>query len=314
MTEVTLLLQPVPLATSPGTLASAFLNGLYLAAILYFVGLGLSLIFGVLDLVNLAHGAFLGLGAYVSVSLTNAIGSGNSLLTTLALLFVVAPLVVLSFGLVFERVFFEMFYDIDQEYQLLGTFGLVLMAEEPISMIWGQQPLSIGAGNPYSVLGTVDLFGTAYPIYNLVGIVVFALGAIGPFVLFSRTKIGKKARAVAEDPEMANALGIDLRLMRVIVFGVSVLLAALGGALLIPTDAAIPSITAEYIILSFAVVVIGGLGSVKGAVVASLLIGFITSFGILWVPNLQAAFVFLAMAAVIAVKPTGLYGNRGILG
>lgn len=300
---------------SIGTVVPLILNGLFFAAVLYFVGLGLSLVFGVLNFVNLFHGAFLGIGAYVAASLVNRVLPLDSGFTAFLAILIVAPLVVLAFGLLMERTFYRIVYNLDEEYQLLVTFGLVLMVEDPIQWIWGPRPITLQtAVNPYISFGQVNVFGSTYPLFNLIGIAMFAVGAYLPFVLFRRTKLGKIARAVAEDKEMAEALGVNIDVIEVVVFGFAVLLAAVGGAMLIPTASANATLALEYVVLAFAVVVIGGLGSIKGAIAAALVIGMIRSFGVAFFPTFEPAIVFLTMAAVIVVLPEGLFGGEGVLG
>lgn len=300
---------------SIGTAVPLILNGLYFAAILYFVGLGLSLVFGVLNFVNLFHGAFLGIGAYVAASIVNDLIPLGSGYTAFLAILIIAPLLVLIFGLVMERVFYRVVYNLDEEYQLLVTFGLVLMVEDPIQWIWGARPISLqSAINPYITFGQVDLVGATYPIFNLLAIGLFVVGAYLPFLLFRRTKLGKIARAVSEDKEMAEALGINIDVIEVVVFGFAVFLAAVGGALLIPSASANATLALQYVILAFAVVVIGGLGSLKGAIAAALLIGMIRSFGVAFFPTFEPAIVFFTMAAVIVIMPEGLFGGEGVLG
>lgn len=300
---------------SLSTAIPLILNGLFFAAILYFVGLGLSLVFGVLNFVNLFHGAFLGIGAYVAANLVNDLLPLGSGLTAFFAILIIAPLIVLVFGLLMERTFYRVVYDLDEEYQLLITFGLVLMVEDPIQWIWGARPISLQSTiNPYLTFGQVEILGATYPTFNLIAIILFALGAYLPFVLFRRTKLGKIARAVAEDKEMAEALGINISVIEVVVFGFAVLLAGFGGALLIPSASANATLALQYVVLAFAVVVIGGLGSIKGAIGAALLIGMIRSFGVAFIPTFEPAIVFLTMAGVIVILPQGLFGGEGVLG
>ncbi|EMA07993.1 MULTISPECIES: branched-chain amino acid ABC transporter permease [Haloferax] len=287
-------------------------NGLYYAAILYLVSLGLSLTFGVMNLMNMSHAAFLGLGAYVAASLSKmAVGIVDSPVVPFLVMLVAAPAIIIVLAAVLERTVFSPLFEIDETYQLLGTFGVVLMLEDAMQFVWGSSPLSISG--PLELLGRVPMFGNTYPVYNLLVIGIFGLAAVIPFLLFKRTKLGKIAQAIAEDEEMVEALGVDVSRVRLVVFSVATGFAGLGGALLMPLASATPGLSVEYILLAFAVVVIGGLGSLRGAIVGSILIGLIRSFGIAYIPELELAIVFLIMAGIILVKPEGLYGGKGVL-
>ncbi|WP_435365703.1 branched-chain amino acid ABC transporter permease [Haloarchaeobius sp. DYHT-AS-18] len=288
------------------------LNGLYYATILYLVSLGLSLSFGVLNLLNMSHASFLGLGAYIAASTaTIALGYLDSAWVSMAVILFVTPGITVIIAAVFERTVFAPLFDIDDTYQLLATFGLVLMLEDAMQFIWGSSPISVSG--PLELFGQVSIFGSTYPVYNLFVISLFVVTAIIPFLLFNRTKLGKIAQAMAEDEEMVEALGLNVTRVRLVVFSVATGSAGLAGALMMPLASATPGLSIEYILLAFAVVVIGGLGSLRGAIVGSLLIGLIRSFGIAYFPQIELAIVFVIMAAIIFVKPEGLYGGSGVL-
>jgi branched-chain amino acid transport system permease protein len=300
---VDLLTQQVPLV----------FNALFLASVLFLVGTGLSIIFGMLNFLNLAHAAFMVLGAYISATVTTQIvgslGSSGAVVFFVLLLglLVAVPVIVSGIGLAMERVMFQPIYGLADDYQLLATFGVILMMEDSMKFIWGGQPVSATA--PADILGGIGLFGGTYPLWPLFAIVVTAIVAAVLYYFFEETRLGKIALAMAQDDEIVSAMGIDTRSVHLKVYVIGVALAALGGALYLPNASATTGIALEFVILAFAVLVIGGLGSLKGAIAASLLIGFMRSFGTYYIPVLELAIVFLLMAAVMLIKPTGIFGD-----
>lgn len=282
------------------------INGLFYATILYLVGVGITLIYGVLNLVNLAHAVFLAFGAYLSATLINAVAPSSPVVVFLLLL-VGSVGIMVAIGAVLERTVFRFLYDIDEDYQILATFGLILIAADILNTVWGGTPVSIDQSlNPSIILGSIDILGNQYPLFNLFAIVLFGVTAAIPFLLLNYTRAGKISLAVSEDEEMAELLGINITRIRMLIFGLAVGLAALGGALLVVTSSASTELATRYIILAFVVVVIGGLGSIKGAIVAAVLVGIIRSFGLAYFPTYEAAIVYVVMAAVILISPKGL--------
>lgn len=287
------------------------LNGLYYASILYMVAMGITLVFNVLNLVNMAHAGFLALGAYLTVSfLSFGMLTQWGVVAALLVILIVVPAVVALIGVALDFTLFDPLYELEDTYQVLATFGLILILFDLIKVIWGAYPRNIsGELNPLSMLGDIHLLGFTYPLYNLLIIFMFGITAILPLALFRWTKLGKISLAMAEDEKMLQTLGIKVRRIRLIVFGATAGFAGLGGALLIPFASATPELASSYIILSFVVVVIGGLGSLPGAIVASILIGVTRSVGISYFPQIELAIVYLVMAAVIILKPEGLFGG-----
>lgn len=291
------------------------LNGLFGASTLFLLGTGLSLIYGMLNFLNLAHAAFLTLGAFVTASVVHsAVGAvGGTLgllgmvLLFMVLLLVVVPAIVSAIGLAMEETVFQPIYGLEDDYQLLATFGIILMMEDSMKYIWGGLPVS--ATRPADLLGTFPLLGNRYPWWPVFAILVTALVAVTLYYFFESTRLGKITLAMAEDEEMVGVSGIDTRSIHLKVFVIGVALAGLGGALYLPNASITTGLALEFVILAFAVLVIGGLGSLKGAIVASLLIGLLRSYGTYYVPQLALAIVFVLMAAVMLVKPTGLYGE-----
>ncbi len=291
------------------------LNGLSGAATLFLLGTGLSLIYGMLNFLNLAHAAFLPLGAYLAASLIQAtvgavggtLGFAGLFVVFLVLLVIVVPAVVSAIGLAMERTAFRPLYGLEDDYQLLATFGVILMMEDAMKYVWGGQPVSATA--PSNLLGTFNLSGQTYPWWAVLTILITALVAATLYYFFEETRLGKITLAMAEDDEAVSFTGIDTRSIHLKVFVIGIALAALGGALYLPTASMTTGLAFEFVILAFAVLVIGGLGSLKGAIAASLIIGMVQAYGSYYVPVLELAIVFLLMAAVMLVKPTGLFGE-----
>jgi len=280
-----------------------FLTGLASAASLFLVASGLSIIFGVTRIVNFAHGAFYMLGAYVAFTLTErfsgALGFWGGI--------VAAALIVALAGVLVEMLLLRRIYHAPELFQLLATFGLTLMVEDLVVLIWGPSDL-LGRRAP-GFKGAVDFFGQNIPSYDLF------LIALGPIVLgvlwllFQRTRWGTLVRAATQDRDMVAALGVNQKWLFTSVFALGVFLAALGGALQIPRDAVHHAMDLRIIVDVFVVVVIGGLGSIIGAFVAAVLVSELNAFGILIFPKISIILVFLVMAVVLIVRPWGLFGK-----
>ncbi|MCA6121038.1 ABC transporter permease [Bradyrhizobium sp. WSM 1704] len=280
-----------------------FLTGLASAASLFLVASGLSIIFGVTRIVNFAHGAFYMLGAYVAFTLTErysgALGFWGGI--------VAAALAVAVIGVLVEMLLLRRIYHAPELFQLLATFGLTLMVEDLVVLIWGPDDL-VGRRAP-GFKGAIDFFGQNIPSYDLF------LIALGPIVLgilwllFQRTRWGILVRAATQDRDMVAALGVNQKWLFTSVFALGVFLAALGGALQIPRDAVNHAMDLRIIVEVFVVVVIGGLGSIIGAFVAAVLVSELNAFGILIFPKISIILVFLVMAVVLIVRPWGLFGK-----
>src|ERR1700760_320555 len=280
-----------------------FLTGLASAASLFLVASGLSIIFGVTRIVNFAHGAFYMLGAYVAFTLTEyfsgALGFWGGI--------VVAALVVAAAGVLVEMVLLRRIYHSPELFQLLATFGLTLMVEDLVVLIWGPSDM-LGRRAP-GFRGAVDFFGQNIPSYDLFLIVLgpVVLGAL--WLMFQSTRWGVLVRAATQDRDMVAALGVNQKWLFTSVFALGVFLAALGGALQIPRDAVHHALDLRIIVDVFVVVVIGGLGSIGGAFVAAVLVSELNAFGILIFPKISVILVFLVMAVVLIVRPWGLFGK-----
>jgi len=280
-----------------------FLTGLASAASLFLVASGLSIIFGVTRIVNFAHGAFYMLGAYVAFTLTERLDGALGFWGGI----VAAALIVAAIGVLVEMLLLRRIYHSPELFQLLATFGLTLMVEDLVVLIWGPDDL-VGRRAP-GFRGAIDFFGQNVPSYDLFLIVLgpVVLGAL--WLMFQRTRWGILVRAATQDRDMVAALGVNQKWLFTSVFALGVFLAALGGALQIPRDAVNHAMDLRVIVEVFVVVVIGGLGSITGAFVAAVLVSELNAFGILIFPKISIILVFLVMAVVLIVRPWGLFGK-----
>ncbi|WGS01285.1 ABC transporter permease [Bradyrhizobium sp. ISRA443] len=280
-----------------------FLTGLASAASLFLVASGLSIIFGVTRIVNFAHGAFYMLGAYVAFTLTERLDGALGFWGGI----VAAAVIVAAVGVLVEMLLLRRIYHSPELFQLLATFGLTLMVEDLVVLIWGPDDL-VGRRAP-GFRGAIDFFGQNVPSYDLFLIVLgpVVLGIL--WLLFQRTRWGILVRAATQDRDMVAALGVNQKWLFTSVFALGVFLAALGGALQIPRDAVNHAMDLRVIVEVFVVVVIGGLGSITGAFVAAVLVSELNAFGILIFPKISIILVFLVMAVVLIVRPWGLFGK-----
>ena len=279
------------------------LNSLFYASVLFLIAAGLSLIFGVMRIVNMAHGTFY---AFVTAWLVGrAIALGVPAAWTFFLIPVGAGAVGLL-GVVIEPLL-RPFYRRAEEYQLLVTFGLLLILEDVIRLLWGGLPLS--AEPVMDALPIVRIAGLIYPAYNLFVIGIGVVAALLLWVVIYRTKFGVMLRATSQDRRMASALGINVGLVYMSAFAIGCFMAGLGGAIIVPSQAAVLGMGFDALILAFVVVVIGGLGSLQGALVGALIVSFVRTAGIQFFPEIELAVLYLIAAVVLLVKPTGLFGT-----
>ena len=286
---------------------SVLMGGLFHAAILFLVAAGLQVVFGVQRIFNLACGSFYALGAYVGVAAVQAfIGAGGPP-RLFILPLVVAGLLAGLLGILVERGLLRFIYERDETFQLLLTFAVVLMLEDLIQMVWGAAPAS--TSGLYLVYGQVRLLGATIPTYNLIviGSSLVIAAAIG--WLLARTVFGRIVRAAADNREMAEALGVDMRGVHVRVFTLGCMLGTLGGALVIPSTAAMSEMGVELIVEAFAVVVIGGLGSMRGALAGALAVGVLRAIAIAVYPALEMLLIYVIVIAVLVLRPRGLFGK-----
>ena len=283
------------------------LNSLLYASVLFLISAGLSLIFGVMRIVNMAHGTLYAIGAFVTAWL---VGRALALGVSLGWLFLLLPVgavVVALIGFVIEPLLLRPFYRRAEEYQLLVTFGLLLILEDVVRLIWGGTPLS--ADTLMDALPSMRVGGLVYPGYNFVVIAVGAAAALALWLVIYRTRFGVMLRATSQDRRMAAALGINVSLVYVSAFAIGCFMAGLGGAIVVPTQAAVLGMGIDALILAFVVVVIGGLGSLQGALVGALIVSLVRTAGIQFFPELELAILYLIAAVVLLVKPTGLFGE-----
>ena len=277
------------------------LNALSQAALLFFLGAGLTLIFGIMRIVNFAHGTLYMLGAFVGYSVVRLTGSFWAAL-------LLAPLAVGLVGMLFELAILRRLYRREASAFLMVTFGLALVLGEIIRLAWGPEALLVEP--PQAFAGIVFLVGEPFPTYRLflagAGIIV----ALAIWQFLDRTRLGLLIRATSQNPEMVSALGIDVNLVRSAVFGIGCGLAGIGGVLAAPLVTASVGMAATMIIDAFVIVIIGGMGSFPGSLIAALLVAFTQVFGEYYVPDLALAFMYLLMLLVLVVRPGGLLGKE----
>jgi branched-chain amino acid transport system permease protein len=295
------------------------LNGLQFGLMLFLLAAGLTRVFGIMDMINLAHGSLYMVGAYLAAAVTQASGSfmvgiGTAMLATALL------------GALLEVSLLRRLYARDHLAQVLATFALILIANEVVRMIWGAQPMLLNA--PDALSGPVSLGGFFYPAYRLllIGVGVLVAGLL--YLLVSHTRLGMWVRAGASNREMTEALGVNVRLLFTTVFAVGAALCALAGAMLGPLLAVQVGMGESILILAFVVIVIGGIGSIRGALVGSLLVGLVDTLGRAALPSLLREFlspeaasslgpalasilIYVLMAAILFWRPEGLFPARG---
>ncbi len=284
------------------------LNSLFYAAVLFLIAAGLSLIFGVMGIVNMAHGSFYALGAYITAWAVAAAAPAIPAAALFVLLFVGA-LAVAAIGLAIEPTLIRPFYRRPEEYQLLVTFGLLLVLEDLIRLVWGGTPRT--ASTLVDSLGLIQIGGLPYPVYNLVMIGVGVAAAVALWAFIYRTKFGVLLRATAQDRRMAAALGINVERIYILAFGLGCFMAGLGGAIVVPTQAAVLGMGVEVLVIAFVVVVIGGLGSLEGALVGALVVSALRTITIQFWEEFELAALYLIAAIVLLIRPTGLFGRKG---
>jgi branched-chain amino acid transport system permease protein len=277
------------------------LDALALAGLLFLVSAGLSLVFGILRVVNFAHGVFYMLGAYLGFTAVTLSGYFWVAL-------VVVPPVVGTVGALLETFTLRYIYRRQDIYQLLLTFGLALILEESIRVLYG--PTAKGVDPPAFLQGPVELLGALYPRYRLFLIALSALVGLAVWLFLQRTRAGLVIRAVAQNSEMADCLGADVGRVRTLVFGLACALAGLGGVAAAPMTTAYLGMGIGVIVDAFVVVVIGGLGSIAGSMAGSLIVGAAQTWGAFYVPETAMVIVYAVMGALLIFRPWGLFGEE----
>lgn len=292
------------------------LNGLQFGILLFLVAAGLTLVFGVMDFINLAHGVQYMVGAYLAVMFTQLTGGFFAgLLLALPAAF--------AFGLVLEFLIFRHLYDRDHLDQVLATFGVILILHEGVKILWGAAPISIAI--PEVISGSIPVLGQLrYPLYRLLIIAAGIAVAIGMYILVRHTRTGMLLRAGASNAPMVSALGVDIRRLFMVIFGLGAMLAGFAGAMIAPILSVEPNMGDGILILTFVVIVIGGIGSIRGAFIAALLVGLVDTLGRSFGPillkvvfepaaasqvgrTLTPMLIYILMAAVLFFRPAGLF-------
>lgn len=292
--------------SNPMFLTMTVLNGFSIAMVLFIIAAGLTLILGVLRVLNFAHGAFFMLGGYVAwqvaeVWLEDVPGA-------LWMGAIAAGLVLAGLALLIERTMLNKLYGREEYYQLLFTFALVLLINDAVKVLWGTDILTIS--HPDSLRGAADLGVTFYPRYRLFLCVVGVVVAVGLWWLVSRTRWGRLTRAARMDREMLSALGVHVPTIYASVFVLGAALAGVGGALAAADRSLYPGMDADIIVRTFIIVIIGGLGSLWGAFLGAVILGMITAFGTVLVPQLELVLIYLMMIGILLFRPWGLLGRE----
>jgi branched-chain amino acid transport system permease protein len=280
------------------------LNAVQYGLLLFLVASGLTLIFGIMGVINLAHGSFYMIGAYMAFALAPLVEQtlGGGFFTTLA----IAIALSVALGYVLEWLFFSYLYEREHLQQVLMTYALILVFEETRSILIGNDVHGVRA--PDWLSGTIPLGELmTYPVYRLFVSAVCVLVALGLFWVITRTRLGMTIRAGASNREMVQAMGINIKFLYRVVFSVGVALAALAGAIAAPMSSVYPGMGNQVLIICFVVVVIGGIGSIRGALLAALLVGFVETFGTVFFPQAAGVLVYVLMAIILLWRPEGLF-------
>ena len=287
-------------------LVSVVVDGVIYSSYLFIIAVGLTLIYGVMKILNMAHGSLYALGAYVAATLVGAwFTAGLYPYGSFALLLVAAILVAIVAGPVIERGLLRFMYGKDEIVLILVTYAVLLILEDVIKLVWGVE--SYAAYQPYGLLGNFDVGGLPYTVYDaLLVLVAIIVGAALTWAL-TRTRQGKLLLAVIHDREISAAMGIDVQRVYLVTFTIGTLLAALGGALIAPKISIVPAMGVEVIVLAFAVVVIGGLGSLPGAALGALIVGLVRSVAVHYLPEVELFAIYFVMALVLIVRPQGIF-------
>ncbi len=295
------------------------LNGLQVGVLLFLMAAGLTLVFGIMNFVNLAHGALYMMGAYFATVATQATGSFVAGIA-------IAAVATLVLGILIDRLVLTGLYVRDHLDQVLATFGLILFFNELVRVIWGPSPLNAQA--PQWLSEPISIFGVLYPSYRLAIIAVGLMVALGLYLLINKTRVGMLIRAGATNPDIVSALGVNIKGLNTLVFGLGAALAALAGAMSAPILSVQPGMGDGILILTLVVIIIGGIGSIRGAFFGALIVGIVDTMGRtfmpIWLgglmetsiaqaagPAVASMLIYLLMAAVLAIRPQGLFPAGG---
>lgn len=282
------------------------MDGVFYASYLYLVALGLTLIFGVMKILNIAHGSFYGFGAYAGASLVLFYTKQGFWPHGVYLLLVGAALLVgIILGPIIERGIIRRFYREEVVVPLIATYALFLVLDDLMKLIFGTSPYF--AYQPLNLAGNFSFGGIPYPVYYLIFISVAVVSGLLLWAIMNLTKYGRFVTAVMHDPEISNAMGIKLPRIYLITFTIGAVFAALGGAFTSPMTSVVPGLAVEVIVASFAVVVIGGLGSYSGAAIGALIVGIVRAVSVHHFPVMELFMIYIVMAAILMIRPQGLF-------
>ncbi len=284
------------------TVVIQILHGLAYGMLLFLVSSGLTLVFGMMSVLNLAHASFYMLGAYFSYQMLQWVGNFWVAL-------IISPIMVAALGVLMERTLLRRVHAGGHVQEFVLTAGMAFVITEAVKWIWGTEPLPVPI--PAALSGAVTIVGSVYPIYRLF-ILCFSVGIIGLLTfLLMKTRLGITVRAAVSDRDMVGALGTNTPFVFMLVMGIGSWLAGIAGVIAGPFISTYPGMAAEILVDCFVVTVTGGLGSLVGAVLASFIIGQLSSFGVLFIPRFAIVFSFLLMAVVLVIKPSGFFGEKG---
>ena len=285
---------------------TVIVDGIFYSSWLFVAAIGLTLIYGVMKIVNLTHGSFYALGAYAGASFTGAwLARGYPPMLSYAVLLASAVIVTLVVAPLIERGILRFMYAKDEVVIMLITYALFLILEDVIKLVWGVDPYFIA--EPYGLLGSFEVGEMTYPTYNLILVGIAVVSGGGLTLLLRGTRFGKLLRTVIHDPEVSRAMGINVDRFYLVTFTFGSLLAAIGGAFTAPTVSVVPGLGVEIIVLSFAVIVIGGMGSLPGAALGAVIVGLVRSAAIHYAPAVELFVIYFVMALVLAFRPRGLF-------
>jgi branched-chain amino acid transport system permease protein len=288
------------------TVVAVVVDGVIYASWLFIMAAGLTIIYGVMRILNMAHGSLYALGAYAGASLAGRwLSGGHAPLGSYLMLLLAALAVGLVLGPLIERGLLRFTYGRDEVVMVLVTYALFLVLEDAVKLVWGVE--SYYVTEPYGLLGNLELGSLSYPVYSALVVLVAAAVGLGLRWGIHGTRFGKLLVAVIHDREMSAAVGIDVRRIYLVTFTVGTTLAALGGAITAPTVSVVPGMGVEVIVLAFAVIVIGGLGSMPGAALGAIVVGLVRSAAVHWAPQLELFSIYVVMALVLAIRPRGLF-------
>jgi branched-chain amino acid transport system permease protein len=288
------------------TILAVLVDGVIYASWLFIIAAGLTTIYGVMRILNMAHGSLYALGAYAAASLAGGwLRAGWEPMGSYAMLVLAALLVGLVVGPLIERGLLRFCYGRDEVVLVLVTYALFLIIEDVIKLVWGVE--SYFVSEPYGLLGNLEMGALSYPLYSAVLVGAAVLVGVGLRFGIYGTRYGKLLTAVIHDREVSAAMGINVNRVYLVTFTLGTMLAAIGGALTAPTVSVVPGMGVEVIVLAFAVVVIGGLGSMQGAMLGALIVGLVRSAAVHFFPQVELFSIYLVMALVLAVRPRGLF-------